>query len=497
MSASTADPFALMAGFVLEDGRCWGEVAYDWQREDAEAVIDRDGPRRHFWLRARGRSKTGDAAATALSLLLTEAPPRSRSHAYAVDADQAAILTDAIAGYVMRTPKLAGAVELGARGVTVRSTGASLVVESSDGASAFGLKPWMTLVDEFAMWPSTTRHRQLWSAIASAVPKVRDGRLLVFTTAGSPSGIGAHVWGEAERSTHWRTAKRPGPSPWWSPEDIAELRSSLTAAEWRRLIDCEFAEGDDALTSPEDVEAVIRRSPLVLPPQIGTPYVAALDLGTRRDLTAFAIGHSAQREGGRMTIVDRLVYWRPGKGKQGRVDLAEVEETVKRLSREYRVGAVRYDRHQAEQLTQGLERAGVPVEEFVFSASSVNNLARSLHIGLRDRALELPDDQELREQFIATRLVETNAGVRLNNPVGQHDDIPTVTAMLHVALAEKASVGRAAITVPRATVPIKRATRTAEPGELARSVALRALRQGGDRSSRLGSALFDRRRGAR
>jgi phage terminase large subunit-like protein len=156
-------------------------------------------------------SKTSDVAGVALSLLLTQAPARSRSYAYSVDTEQATILLETQKGFVIRTPGLAGAVEIGARTVAVKATGASLIVEASDGASAYGLRPWLTLVDELSMWPKTANHRQLWSAIVSAVPKVPGSRLPVVGTAGSPVGLGAEVWQEAQQSVHWRTSRRPGP----------------------------------------------------------------------------------------------------------------------------------------------------------------------------------------------------------------------------------------------------------------------------------------------
>jgi len=187
-------------------------------------------------------SKTTDVAGLCLALLLTEAPARSRSHVYAVDADQAALFMDAIAGFVARTSGLAGAIDVGARSVTVRSTRATLSVETSDGASALGTRPWLTVADELGVWPSTANHRRLWSAIVSAVPKVTDGRLLVIGTAGSPLGIGAEVWREATTSSHWHTSRTPGPSAWWSTADVQALQSDLTASEWRRLILCEWAE---------------------------------------------------------------------------------------------------------------------------------------------------------------------------------------------------------------------------------------------------------------
>ncbi|MHC5865688.1 hypothetical protein ACYT6K_10880, partial [Streptococcus pyogenes] len=78
----------------------------------------------------------------------------------------------------------------------------------------------------------------------------------IITTAGSPTGIGAKRWQKALTSPAWHTSLHPGPSPWWTEEDIAEVKDDLTPSEWRRLILCEWSEADDALTSPADIEAV-------------------------------------------------------------------------------------------------------------------------------------------------------------------------------------------------------------------------------------------------
>lgn len=437
----------LLGALVLEDGRTWGQAAHDWQKADARAVLDTEAPRRHYLLRGRGMSKTTDTAAMALALLLAEAPARSRSHVYATDADQAAIFMDALAGIVARTPGLAGAVDLKALTVTVRKSGASLSVETSDGASAYGTRPWLSVVDELGVWPNTTNHRRLWSAIVSAQPKVPGSRLVVIGTAGSPTGLGAEAWSEAEASTHWHTAKRPGPSPWWTAEDVDALKSSLTASEWRRLILCEWAEGDDALTTPEDVDACIRPGATTLSPRRGTEYVAALDIGTRRDLTALVVGHAETRDAGRVVVIDRVLSWKPEPGQ--RVDLTEVEAAARRICREYRA-RLRFDRMQAEQLTGNLTRSGLRADEYVFSAAGASRLARSLATALRDRALELPDDEETRREFITTRLVETGPGtVKLQNPPGTHDDIVTAVGMVVTDLMARPETGRGSVIVPR------------------------------------------------
>lgn len=288
----------LLAALPLEDGTRWGERAEPFQIESARAILDTSptAPRRHFDMRGRGMSKTTDTAAVVLVLLLTKAPASSTSHVYAADEEQAELTLDAMRGFIDRA-QLGAQLRVSTSSVTNTANGATFTIETSDGASAFGKRPWLQVVDELAVWPNTSNARTLWSAIVSAVPKVRGSRLIVITTAGSPTGICARVWAEAETSPHWRTSKSAGPAPWWSADDIEATRAALSASEWRRLILCEWAEGDDALTSPEDVEAAIRSGSAVLPKRTGVEYVAALDVGTRRDLTALVVGilRSAKR----------------------------------------------------------------------------------------------------------------------------------------------------------------------------------------------------------
>jgi hypothetical protein len=52
-----AAPIDIVASMILDDGSRWGESATPDQWQDMEALLSASGPRRHFWLRARGRSK--------------------------------------------------------------------------------------------------------------------------------------------------------------------------------------------------------------------------------------------------------------------------------------------------------------------------------------------------------------------------------------------------------------------------------------------------------
>jgi phage terminase large subunit-like protein len=460
----------LLHGLVSEDGAAWGERATGWQRDDAAALLHGDGPRRHYWLRARGRAKTSDAAACGIALLLTEAVAGSRSYVYAADAEQAALVVDAVDGFVRRTDGLAGALEVGPSRVTARRSGATLTVQAADGASAFGTRPWLTVVDEVGVWPATANHRRLWSALVSAVPKVEGSRLLVCSTAGSPAGLGHKVWQEAVASRHWRTSVSAGPSPWWLADEVEAVKGSLTPAEWRRLIDCEWAESDDALTTPEDIAACVTHvGPLE--PRAGVPYVLGLDVGTRRDATAVAVLH---REGSRL-VVDRVLTWRGTRRRP--VELDDVESAVRELSRRYHGAPVVYDLHQAAQLTERLRKASVRTHEFTFSQAGVNRLARTLYGLLRDRAIGLPDDPQLLDELSGVRLVETGPGlVKMDNPPGTRDDQAVAVAMAAAYLLARPAA-QMTVTVPRGRIARESSlpqTHARVRGEAAGLIAARA-----------------------
>ena len=83
----------------------WGQLATPEQWADAEAVLSLDGPRRHWIGRAKGYSKTRDAAAMSIVALLTQFPVNSDQKGYAAasDADEASLLRQSVQAFVEGT----------------------------------------------------------------------------------------------------------------------------------------------------------------------------------------------------------------------------------------------------------------------------------------------------------------------------------------------------------------------------------------------------------
>jgi hypothetical protein len=276
----TGDALALLSALVLEDGRRWGEAAAGFQMNDARAMLDLGGPRRHFLTRPRGGSKTTDLGGISAAVLLEQAPRQARCYAFAADRDQAGLLIDSIAGFVDRTPEIGSALKVDSYQVTNQRTGASLAVMASDDASAWGLLPYFMVVDEFAQWKTTSGPRRLWRAAFSALPKVPGSRLAILTSAGDPAHWSHAVMLRAlERPGRWRVAQTPGPCPWLDPEDLEEQRHELPEWEYARLHLNEWTAADDRLTSMDDLRACVTlEGPLA--PDGRWQYVVAADLST-------------------------------------------------------------------------------------------------------------------------------------------------------------------------------------------------------------------------
>ena len=111
------------------------------------------------------------------------------------------------------------------------------------------------VVDELTLWPVTANYDRLWASIISGLGKMKGSRLVVLSSAGSPSSPGHKRWQAAVEGEHWRASLTPGPSPWWSPEDIEAARRDLMPAEYARYIECRWVEADDALATADDVAA--------------------------------------------------------------------------------------------------------------------------------------------------------------------------------------------------------------------------------------------------
>ena len=409
----TAD---LIAGLVLEDGSRWGEVAADWQWDDVQAILDRTGPRRHFLTRPRGGSKTSDLGAVIIAVLIDQAPAASRSYGFAVDRDQAGLLADAIAGFMVRTPEIRGALQLNSWKLTDPKKGATFEIMASDDASAYGLRPWFLICDEFAQWKTTEGPKRLWRAVYSSLPKVADSRLVIITSAGDPAHWSYRILETAEESDRWHVNQVAGPVPWISQDDLDEQKTVLPVWEFARLHLNQWTASDDRLTTVDDIRACVTLDGPQLP-HPGSKYVVGLDIGLKNDRTVATVCHLEDKT----VVLDRQETWRGTRDNP--VRLEDVEAWIYETVRAYSRATVVCDPWQAAHLTQNLRNRRVRIQEFPFSTQSVGRLAITLHRLLRDHQVAIPDDPDLIDELVNVKLIETApSSYRIDHDSSAHDD---------------------------------------------------------------------------
>jgi len=437
--------FAVLDLLRLDNGERWIDAATDVQRSDAVAVLD-ELPTYHWWGRARGWSKTTDLAAILLEVLL-HAPAGSRSYAFGADRDQAALLPDALAGFIFRGGKLLAEVfDVQAWKIIVRVTGATLEAMAADQHGAWGLRPHFVVVDELGQWPETRGARRLFEAITSAMPKT-SGKLVIATTASDPAHWSARVREHALEDDLWRVSETHGPPPWMDPALVEEQRRRLPESSFRRLFENVWVSGEDRLVAEEDLAACVTLDG-PLDPAPGRRYVIGVDVGLKHDATVAAICHL---EAGVVTL-DRISVWKGSRLLP--VKLVDVEEWLARAANEFNA-EILIDPWQAAALVERLRRRSVRIDEYPFSAQSIGRIASTLYLLLRDRALRLPDDEDLLDELRNVRLRETSPGVlRLDHDSGRHDDRAIALALAAHRLVERGEPrGSWGVFVDRSTIP--------------------------------------------
>jgi hypothetical protein len=135
----TSDALALLFSLLLEPELRWGAVAYEFQIQDATAILDPASPTPYFYLtRARGASKTLDLAAIALVVMLTQAPQGAQLYVLAADRDQGTLFIDSIRRFAELSLAIGSLIQILNYKVSVPRTGVTLTVLAADAPERMG-----------------------------------------------------------------------------------------------------------------------------------------------------------------------------------------------------------------------------------------------------------------------------------------------------------------------------------------------------------------------
>ena len=186
--------------------------------------------------------------------------------------------------------------------------------------------------------------------------------------------------------------------------------------EFARLHLNQWTAADDQLTTLDDIRSCVTLDGPQLP-QPGVKYVVGLDIGLKHDRTVATVCHLEDKS----VVVDRQETWQGT--RQNPVRLEHVEAWLYETVRAYSRAVIVADPWQAAHLIQNLRNRRVRIQEFPFSAQSVGRLAVTLHRLLRDHQIALPDDEDLIDELVNVKLVETApSSYRIDHDSSAHDD---------------------------------------------------------------------------
>jgi hypothetical protein len=410
------------AELTLPDGRLFGEVEEKWQSEHIWKPLDErldDGQWRYrlvYLELARGHAKSFSGAAEALTTAFFE--QNANIYLAAVDKQQAEICFAHLSGMVRRNERLGASVDLGRWSATVKATGSTITVLSSDAASSYGLggtgQAFIVIADELAMWAN----RDFFDALWSATGKVPMWRFIVLSNAGFDKEGLAWTLREQARTEPWAYLYAPEgiQGSWLTDEWVEQMRSTLPPEVFMRLIENKWTEGSGSFITRAMIDECI--DPQWSPQLFGsgrTRYVAALDLGLVHDRTALAVCHM---EDGQPTL-DYLRVW---KGNQAHpVSIEAVEDELIAVSRRFRLKKLFSDPWQMQASIQRL-RGKLPVTEFRFTSESVRRLSEALYTAISTGRMRLYPDKELESELLALNAVQKGYGWRVDHSSGAYSD---------------------------------------------------------------------------
>lgn len=443
-----ADGGPVRLGDVLDDWQAADFATLDaaWQRvagQQAEPSVQRA-----YLERPRGHSKTGDIA-TSVAWVLFASRRKLSGVVASGDKEQAGLIRDAIDRLLRLNPWLGEVLEVQRDKVINRHTGSELAILSSDAPTSYGLTPDFVICDELTHWAKP----DLWHSLLSATAKRKHCLLLVIANAGFMESWQWEVREAIRTDPAWYFHRLDGPqASWIRPEHLAEQQRLLPAKVFRRLWLNEWSAGAGDALDADEIEAAVTLPGALPRPEPGWCYFGALDIGLRRDSTAFVVlgkhvGYLEkikkppvprsrvlrvlqdleilpepsdaqfeyrQHAGTGMLKLAAVRVWKPQSGQ--RLDLAYVEREIVELHRRFGLAQVAFDVWQAEYLAQRLQRQGIRTEAVPFTASRLQEMTTATLDAFRERRIELYPHADLLSDLRSLRVVEKSYGYRLESP---------------------------------------------------------------------------------
>lgn len=221
----------------------------------------------------------------------------------------------------------------------------------------------------------------------------------------NPDGAPA-CWASGRHFTFWSRVCR---QPWQTAEWRAGLRASLRPAEYRRMVACEFVEGEGDFVDADAWAALIDPSHRPLEPGARVPVYVGLDLALAAGGDDCALV-GVYPDDGRVKLAFHRVW--TGKRRKARLKLGEtVKPFILGASRDYRLAGVWFDPWQAQRLADELRAEGIRCFEVPQTHASRGPKDTRLYEAVVNRELVLYDDPDVRKAAAGANAKELGNGL--------------------------------------------------------------------------------------
>ncbi len=384
--------------------------------------------------------KTGFAAIHMLCTVLLFGGRYAEGYALANDLEQAqSRVFQAVSRIVEASPLLKqAATEILKDRITFSKVfgNATIAAIASDYTGAAGANPTVSVFDE--LWGFTSeRSRRLWDEMVPPPTRKIACRLTV-TYAGFEGesellqelyrrGLAQPEVGKSLRAGNgilmaWHHEPI---APWQTESWLDQMRSSLRANQFLRMIQNRFVTSEASFVDLEKWDACIdpQATPLISNPDL--PIYVGVDASTKRDSTAI-VAVTWDQAAQRARLVSHRVF-QPTPDEPLDFE-ATIEATIIDLSHRFNISRVIFDPWQMQATSQRLTRAGITVEEFPQSSGNLTLMSQNLFELIEGRNLILYRDDAMRLSVGHAVAVETPRGWRITKEK-QNDKIDVVVAL--------------------------------------------------------------------
>ncbi len=293
------------------------------------------------------------------------------------------------------------------------SSGGQIYVYGSDRPELMrGPNPMGVVLDEYAVM-----RPEVWEEIIQPVMRSNPNGWcwFLFTPRGKNHAFKAFQFGQENKNDEWKSWKLTvEESGIYTPTQIANARSTMTAATFSQELMCEFLEGEGAVfRSVRDVCTAEPKKPVQ-----GRLYVMGVDLAKVQDYTV-------------LSIFDRLTNAQVYQERFQTLEWPYQKAKIKAISEHYNHALIILDATGiGDPIADDLLRAGLAVEPFKITEQTKKDLIEKLSIWIEQRKFTMINLQETLFEFDNfTYEVGPTGRIRYGAPQGYNDDIVIAIAL--------------------------------------------------------------------